>query len=166
MATPGARTLAIRSADAAPLVEETVWPSPLTQTGRYLEAGACRAFLCRTPDARLAGTAAFLLGLLAKGTSVIVESNRIVRLVRPEVLLFVVSPSVADWKASSEPCLTRADALVTGEPAAAMSRAVAARGARVDNRPVFEMDGDRHVRGLDVWLDGRLAEPRGPHALA
>ncbi|MDO8678145.1 MAG: hypothetical protein Q7R30_06230 [Acidobacteriota bacterium] len=152
--------------DSPPLVEETVSPSLLTQTGRYLEAGACRAFLCRTPDARLADTATFLRGLLAEGTSVIVESNRIARLVLPNILLFIVSPSVADWKPSSGPCLTRADALVTGERAATVPGVVAARGARLDGRPVFEMDADRYVRGLDAWLDGRLAEPRGPHALA
>ena len=35
------------AATRVPLVEETMWPSPLTQSGRYLEAGARRAFLCR-----------------------------------------------------------------------------------------------------------------------
>jgi len=143
-------------AGGAPLLEEATCATPLTQSGRYLEAGACRAFLCRAPDTRLAGAAAFVRGLLAQGMSVIVESNRIVRLMHPDVLLFVVSPSVSDWKPSSGPCLTRADALVTSECAAAVPAAVALRRGRVDGRPVFEMGPDRHVPGLDRWLDGRL----------
>ena len=143
-------------AEGAPLLEEATCATPLTQSGRYLEAGASRAFLCRAPDARLAGAAAFIRGLLAQGMSVIVESNRIVRLVHADVLLFVVSPSVADWKPSSGPCLTRADALVTNECAAAVPAAVALRRGRVDGRPVFEMAADRRVHGLDRWIDERL----------
>lgn len=153
-------------ATRAPLVEETMWPSPLTQSGRYLEAGACRAFLCRAPDSRLPDATAFISGLLAEGTSVIVESNRIARLMSPDLLLFVVAPSIFDWKPSSGPCLTRADALVTGERRAAVPGAVAAHGASLDDRPVFEMGRDRRVRGLDAWLDGHLAAPRRPHAIA
>lgn len=151
---------------AAPRVEETVHPSALTSTGRCLEAGARRAFLCRTPDARLADTATFLRNLLAGGTNLIVESNRITRFVRPDVLLFVVSPSVDDWKPSSGPCLARADALVTREGAAAVSGALAVRGTGLHGRPVFEMDGDRRVRGLDAWLDTHLTKPRMGHGRA
>ncbi len=143
---------------AAP-VEEATWPSPLTQSGRYLAAGARRAFLCRAPDAHLPDTATFVRGLLAAGASVIVESNRIARLVPANLLLFVVSPSILDWKPSSGPCLTRADALVTAESAAAVPAAVAARGGCLDSRPVFEIDSDRRVSRLDSWLEGRLARP-------
>ncbi|MCC7243720.1 MAG: hypothetical protein IT180_17495 [Acidobacteria bacterium] len=151
---------------AGPLVEETLRPSPLTQSGRYLASGARRAFLCRTPDADLPETAAFVRGLLAEGTHVIVESNRLASFVEPDVLLFVVSPSVFDWKPSSGPCLARADALVTGERAAAVPKAIAARGVKLDGRPVFEMTRDRVVRGLDAWVDGRLNQPIRRHAIA
>lgn len=151
------------TAGCAPLIEETERPSALTQTGRYLEAGACRAFLCRTPDAGLADTAGFLRHLLAGGTSLVVESNRIIRLVRPDVLLLVVAPTVADWKPSAGPCLAYADALVAADGAAALPAVLAARGARLDGRPVFEMDGHRQVPGLDAWLSGRLAEAQRRH---
>lgn len=141
------------SADDSALVEEADRSTPLTQTGRYLEAGAHRAFLCRTPEARLADTAAFLRQLLADGANVIVESNRIARFVRPDVVLFVVSPSIADWKSSSGACLAAAGALVTGERAGEVAGALAAQGTRLRGRPVFEMDRDRRVHGLDHWLD-------------
>ena len=149
-----------RADGTAPVVEEGRRASPLTQTGRYLAAGASRALLCRTPDAGLAETERLLRGLLAEGARVIVESNRIARLVRPDVLLFLVSPSIDDWKPSSGPCLERADAVVTTRPAAAVATALAARGAGLDGRPVFEMDDDRHVAGLDAWLDAQLTATR------
>lgn len=141
---------------ASPLVEEARSASPLTQAGRYLAAGASRALLCRTPDARLAEVTTFLRRLLDDGARVIVESNRIAEVLRPDVLLFLVAPAIDDWKPSSGPCLARADALVTPGHAAAAVAAATARGASLDGHPVFEMDGNRHVRGLDVWLDARL----------
>jgi len=146
---------------SAPRVEEATEASPLTQTGRYLEAGASRALLCRTPDTRLPETAALLQRLLAGGHRVIVESNRIVSLVHADVVLFLVAPALDDWKLSSGACLTRADALVSTGRSALVAAALAARGAGVDNRPVFRMDGDRRVHGLDAWLDARLARARG-----
>lgn len=151
-----------RASGASPLVEEARLASPLTQAGRYLAAGASRALLCRTPNARLAETTRFLQRLLDDGARVIVESNRIAEVLRPDVLLFLVAPAIDDWKPSSGPCLARADALVTLGHAAAAAAAATAHGASLDGQPVFEMDGDRHVRGLDAWLNAKLAGAAGP----
>lgn len=139
-----------------PLVEEADAASPHTQTGRYLAAGASRAYLCRTPEARLRDTARFLEGLLAGGTSVIVESNRIAGLVAPDLALFVVDPSIADWKGSSPLVLGRADALVTPGDAAGAREAAFAHGWPGGARPILEMDRLRRVPALDAWLDERL----------
>ncbi len=138
-------------------VEEATRASPITQTGRYLEAGAWRALLCRTPDARLRETAALLHRLLAMGERVIVESNRIVPFVGPDVVLFLVAPAMDDWKRSSSSCLASADALVSSGRPAAVAAAIAAHGAGLDGRPVFQLDEDRRAQGLDVWLDARLS---------
>jgi hypothetical protein len=89
----------------APLIQEFDEPSPDTQTGRYLLAGARRAWLVRAPDAALPRAAAFIAGLRAGGATIFVESNRIVQYVRPDVLWFVIDPSIADWKASSVHCI-------------------------------------------------------------
>jgi hypothetical protein len=88
-----------------PLIEEAAGLDPVTQTGRYLLAGAHRAFLLRAPDRTLPRAAAFIERLRADGTSVIVESNRLVRFLQPELLLFAVDPAIADWKPSSFDCL-------------------------------------------------------------
>jgi hypothetical protein len=88
-----------------PLIEEAHAATPTTQTGRYLLAGAARAFLVRAPDTALAHAAAFVDALRDDGAHVIVESNRLVRYVQPQLLLFVVDPDIDDWKASSADCL-------------------------------------------------------------
>jgi GTPase SAR1 family protein len=85
----------------APLIEETRRGSSSTQTGRYLVAGARRAFLVRAPDAALPQVAALIDAFRTDGSNVVVESNRIVQFVRPDVCLFVVDPRIDDWKPSS-----------------------------------------------------------------
>jgi hypothetical protein len=97
---------------SAPLIEEARGPDPQSQTGRYLVAGARRAFLVRAPDAAMAQAAAFIERLRAGGSNVIVESNRIVQYVTPDALIFVIDPRIADWKPSSDACLAAADAVV------------------------------------------------------
>lgn len=95
-----------------PLIEEAHQATPATQTGRYLAAGARRAFLLRAPDRALAHAAAFVEAIRDTGVNVIVESNRLVRHLRPDVLLFVVDPRIADWKASSGDCLRAANVVI------------------------------------------------------
>jgi hypothetical protein len=97
---------------AVPLIEETVAPSPATQTGRYLAAGAARAFLVRAPDAALAQAAAFVETLRDAGTHVITESNRLARCLHPDLLFFVIDPAVDDWKDSSADCLSVPNVIV------------------------------------------------------
>lgn len=100
----------------APLVEEAGQASALTQTGRYLAAGARRALLVRAPDAAMPRAAAFIESLRGRGSNVVVESNRIVQWLAPDVLLFVVDRRIDDWKPSSALCLPIADAIVSGPP--------------------------------------------------
>ena len=90
---------------AVPLVDEAHGATPTTQTGRYLLAGAARAFLVRAPESALPQAAAFVEALRDEGADVIVESNRLVRYLQPQLLLFVVDHSIDDWKASSADCL-------------------------------------------------------------
>jgi hypothetical protein len=90
---------------AVPRIEEWHDVEPTTQTGRYLLAGAARAFLLRAPEMALPQAASFIESLRDDGAHVIVESNRLVRYLKPQLLLFVVDPRIDDWKASSADCL-------------------------------------------------------------
>lgn len=71
-----------------------------------------QANLVHLADEDIPDGAARLAAMLADGRNLLVESNRIVPHLIPDVLIFVVNPLNPDWKASSASCLTQADALV------------------------------------------------------
>ncbi|SPE30391.1 conserved hypothetical protein [Candidatus Sulfopaludibacter sp. SbA3] len=83
-----------------------------TDSGRFLAAGAERSFWLRTPAGELAKAAGTVKKLLRQGENVIVESNSVVDLVRPDVFLMLLDFSCEDFKASSLRFMDRADAFV------------------------------------------------------
>ena len=83
-----------------------------TDSGRFLAAGAERSFWLRTPAGQLAQAASTVNKLLRQGDHVIVESNSVVELVRPDVFLMLLDFACEDFKASSLRFMDRADAYV------------------------------------------------------
>ena len=83
-----------------------------TDTGRYLAAGAERAFWLRTPAGELPRAAETVRKILAQGENVIVESNSILELVQPDVFLMLLDFGCEDFKPSSLRFLDRADAFL------------------------------------------------------
>jgi len=87
-----------------------------TDSSRYLAAGAARAFWVRTRQGQLQEAMPRVRKLLEEavqaGSDVIVESNSVLRFLRPDVFVSVVDASVADFKPSALRYLDRADALV------------------------------------------------------
>jgi hypothetical protein len=83
-----------------------------TDSGRYLAAGAERSFWLRAPAGELARAAGTVRKMIAGSGNVIVESNSILELVQPDVLLMVMDFSCEDFKPSSLRCIDRADAFV------------------------------------------------------
>jgi hypothetical protein len=83
-----------------------------TDSGRFLAAGAERSFWLRTPAGELAQAAGTIQKLLRQGEHVIVESNSVVDLVKPDVFLMLLDFSCEDFKASSLRLMDRADAFV------------------------------------------------------
>lgn len=142
----------------ATVIHEDHTPSPHTSTGRCLEAGADRAFLCRCPDNRLEDAARLVRELCEGGSDVIVESNRMAAWVEASLTFFVASDRIADWKTSSAVCLPQADAVVMSAhtrfvPGAA-SRVTRLGGGRAD---VLRFSDDWRVPGLAPWVETRLA---------
>jgi hypothetical protein len=143
-----------------PVFEEALAPSPLNQTGRYLAAGADRAWLCRCPTARLSDAAAFVQTLLAEGRDVIVESNRIVEYLVPDLLFFVASARVTDWKPSSRLCLPQADAIVLSPGTLAVPpEARRLGGPHLACVSIFSFTEAWSVPGMPSWLHRRLEAP-------
>ncbi len=91
---------------------------PETDSGRFLEAGASRAYWVRTPDGGLGEAIPRIRKLIEESRSVIIESNSILRFVRPDYCVMVLDGSAADFKPTSLRFLDRASAFVLTSPAA------------------------------------------------
>lgn len=83
-----------------------------TDSGRFLAAGAERSFWLRAPAGDLARAAGTIQKMIAGSGNVIVESNSILELVKPDVFLMLLDFSCEDFKPSSLRFMDRADAFV------------------------------------------------------
>ena len=86
-----------------------------TDSARYLAAGAARSLWVRTRQGQLAEAMPRLRALIADAENVIIESNSVLRFLRPDIFISVLDPSIADFKPSALRYLDRADAVVMPE---------------------------------------------------
>jgi hypothetical protein len=83
-----------------------------SDTSRFLVAGAEHSWWVRTEQGRLAEAMPRIRQILAGTQNVIVESNSILRFMKPDLYLTVLDPSNVDFKASAQTFLDRADAVL------------------------------------------------------
>jgi molybdopterin-guanine dinucleotide biosynthesis protein len=83
-----------------------------TDSGRYLGAGADRSFWVRTRQGQLAEAMPRIRKELATAENAIIESNSIIRFLRPDLYLSVLDPATVDFKESARLFLDRADAVL------------------------------------------------------
>jgi hypothetical protein len=83
-----------------------------SDTSRFLLAGAVRAWWVRTEQGRLAEAVPTIRRRLADSENVILESNSILKFVRPDLYLTVLDPATADFKRSAQEFLDQADAVI------------------------------------------------------
>ncbi len=86
-----------------------------TDSARYLAAGAVRSFWVRTRQGQLAEAMPRIRKELERAENAVIESNSILRFLRPEVYLSVLDPAVTDFKDSARFYLDRADAVLVPE---------------------------------------------------
>ncbi len=86
-----------------------------SDTSRFLAAGAARVWWVRTEQGRLAEAMPSLREKLKAAENVIVESNSILKFVRPDLYLTVLDPSTADFKNSAREFLDRASGIILHE---------------------------------------------------
>jgi hypothetical protein len=91
--------------------------SPSTDSGRFLASGAARSFWVRTPTGELNEAMAAVRRILADSENAIVESNSILRFLKPDLCAMVLDGAIADFKPTSLRFLDRADVLVVTSPA-------------------------------------------------
>src|ERR1700726_94663 len=83
-----------------------------SDTSRFLVAGAVQALWVRTEQGRLAEAMPALRRRLEGARNVIIESNSVLKFLRPDLYLTVLDPSTADFKNSAREFLDRADAVI------------------------------------------------------
>jgi hypothetical protein len=115
-----------------------------SDTSRFLKAGAKRVFWVRTEQGRLAEAMPTFRQRIEGATNVILESNSILKFVRPDLYLTVLDPSTADFKTSAREFLDRADAVIlhqTDDAAAWQSVSL----KPIADRPVFRIMPPNYV---------------------
>ena len=100
------------TADHSLAVSEERDRSGESDTSRFLLAGADHSWCVRTQQGELAEAMPRIRKILASSQNVIIESNSILRFLKPDVYLTVLDPRTADFKASAQTFLDRADAVL------------------------------------------------------
>jgi len=95
--------------------EERVGGDATTDSGRYLAAGAVRSFWVRTRAGDLSEAMPRIRKEIERAENVVIESNSILRFLRPDLYLSVLDPETADFKESAKYFLDRADAVLVVE---------------------------------------------------
>jgi hypothetical protein len=93
-------------------IHEEIDSSGASDTSRFLAAGAFRALWVRIRDDFTDTSLQPLLPILQSSTFTIIESNRILRVLHPDVFIMVLKYDVEDFKASARSALRQAHAVV------------------------------------------------------
>ena len=83
-----------------------------SDTSRFLVAGADHAWWVRTEQGRLAEAMPRVRQILGGTQNAIIESNSVLRFLKPDLYLTVLDPQTADFKTSAQTFLDRADAVL------------------------------------------------------
>src|ERR1700704_1838832 len=100
------------TADHAWAVSEERNRSGESDTSRFLVAGAEQSWGVRTEQGRLAEAMPRVRQILSKTQNTIIESNSVLRFLKPDLYLTVLDPQTADFKTSAQTFLDRADAVL------------------------------------------------------
>jgi hypothetical protein len=100
------------TADHSFAVSEEKDRSGDSDTSRFLVAGADHSWWVRTQQGHLAEAMPRIRKILATTQNAIIESNSILRFIKPDLYLTVLDPQTEDFKTSAQTYLDRADAVL------------------------------------------------------
>jgi hypothetical protein len=129
-----------------------------SDTSRFLVAGAVRALWVRTEQGRLAEAMPALRAKIADASNLIIESNSVLKFLRPNLYLSVLDPGTADFKTSAREFLDRADAVILHDGIEKPTwQAVSLKP--VAGRPVFRVTAPNYVTPqIAEFVRSRLLE--------
>jgi len=134
------------TADHSWAVSEEKDRSGESDTSRFLVAGAAHSWWVRTQQGRLAEAMPRIRQILAGAENAIIESNSILRFLKPDLYLTVLDPATADFKTSAQTFLDRADAvLLHATPDSAVTAWQRLSLKPVANRPMFAIHPPSYV---------------------
>jgi hypothetical protein len=117
-----------------------------SDTSRFLAAGAARALWVRTEQGRLAEAMPGLRRELEPSRHVMVESNSVLKFLRPDLYITVLDPDTEDFKTSAREFLDRASAVILHEASKSASPAWRRVSLKpVAARPVFRIEPPPYV---------------------
>jgi hypothetical protein len=135
-----------------------------SDTSRFLLAGVARVYWVRTEQGRLAEAMPLLRQRLEGARNVILESNSVMKFLRPDLYLTVLDAATADFKSSAREFLDRADAVILHpSPGDAAWQSVSLKP--VAGCPVFRISPPDYVTPeiVDFVRAKLTAEARSPH---
>jgi hypothetical protein len=115
-----------------------------SDSSRFLVAGAKRSFWVRTEQGRLAEAMQALRIRLAEAENAIIESNSVMKFIRPDLYIPVLDPETEDFKNSAKEFLGRADAVVVHQTAG-NPRWQGISLKPVSERPIFYISPPEYV---------------------
>jgi hypothetical protein len=138
------------TADHSLAVSEERDRSGESDTSRFLVAGAARSWWVRTQQGQLAEAMPRVRKILSSAPNVIIESNSILRFLKPDLYLTVLDPQTADFKNSAQTFLDRADAVLVHSLENGKDEAKGPAWERVSlkpvlNRPIFKIHPPNYV---------------------
>lgn len=116
-----------------------------SDTSRFLVAGAFRALWVRTEQGRLAEAMPALRKRLEQSPHVIVESNSVLKFLRPDLYLTVLDSGREDFKTSAREFLDRANAVILHGNLKVGSAWQGVSLKPVAGRPVFRIEPPPYV---------------------
>jgi hypothetical protein len=135
-----------------------------SDTSRFLVAGAVRSLWVRTEQGRLAEAMPALRTRLDGVRNVIIESNSVLKFMRPDLYLTVLDPATEDFKKSAREFLDRASAVILHEGSNASWRNVSLKP--VAGQPVFRIAPPPYVTDeiVEFVRDAITSAKAGSHS--
>lgn len=132
-----------------------------SDTSRFLVAGAARVWWVRTQQGRLAEAMPAVRKKLESSENAIIESNSVMKFLRPDLYLTVLDPAAKDFKSSAQQFLDLADAVILHESTAEKPAWEAVSLKPVTGRPLFHIRPPQYVSPeLVEFVRARLSAVR------
>jgi molybdopterin-guanine dinucleotide biosynthesis protein len=138
-----------------------------TDSSRYLAAGAVRSLWVRTRQGQLSEAMPRVRAEISRADNVVLESNSVLRFLKPDFYLAVLDPGIADFKRSALRYLDRADAVLLSGTAGQGPTWAGVSPSLIANARAFRIKAPEYwSEELEQYVRARLSELKKRKAVA